>query len=144
GYGGEGATAGRDLKHRAGPTRAAGRGGAEEVAAAVQDQAAVGVGAIGEVEGGQRGDSAAARRHLEHRAVAVRAPRRRDPEEIATVVPDETASGIKPVRRTKGGERRQAGEPPRLERLGLQLDPPPPPLPRQATHLRWLFPEQPQ
>ena len=44
--------------------------GAEEIAAAVLDQAGVGIGAVGAVERGQGGDRAAAVRHLEHRAVA--------------------------------------------------------------------------
>ena len=43
--------------------------GAEEIAAAVLDQAADWVGPVGAVEGGEGGDGAAALLHLEHRAV---------------------------------------------------------------------------
>ena len=42
------------------PLRAAAVGGAEEIAAAVLDQAGVGVGPVGAVEGGEGGDGAAA------------------------------------------------------------------------------------
>ena len=45
------------------------RRGAEEIAAAVLDQAAEGFGPVGAVEGGQGRDGVAARGHLEHRAV---------------------------------------------------------------------------
>ena len=57
--------------------RAAVLGGAEEIAAAVLDQAAIGIGPVGAVERGERGDDAAAVGDLEHRAVAGRAARLR-------------------------------------------------------------------
>ena len=59
------------LEHRAVARRAAVLGGAEEIAAAVLDQAGLGDrAAVGAVEGGQGGDACRCPGHLEHRAVS--------------------------------------------------------------------------
>ena len=76
--------------------RAAIRRGAEEIAAAVLDQAAVGVGPVGAVEGGEGGDGAAALLHLEHRAVTRRPATIGGAEEIAAAVLDQAGAGVWP------------------------------------------------
>ena len=69
---------------------------AEEIAAAVHDQAGRGC-TVGAVERGQRGDRAAALGHLEHRAVAVGASYRRCAVQVAAAVHDQAGYGYAPL-----------------------------------------------
>ena len=80
-------------------------GGAEEIAAAVLDQAGLGVGPVGAVEGGQGGDGAAAGRHLEHRAVAVTRRRRTVvPKRLPLLSSTRPAVGVGAVGAVEGGQ----------------------------------------
>src|SRR5262249_39824642 len=94
---GDGAAAGGHLEDRADSQRAAIGGSAEGIAAAVQHQASVGVGPVGIVEGGQRGDGAAAGGHLEYRAASKVAAKGGGAEEIAAAVQYQTGIGEAPV-----------------------------------------------
>ena len=102
---GDGAAAGLDLEHRAVPIGTAAFGRSEEVAAAVLDQAAAGVGPVGAVEGGERGDDAAAGRDLEHCTVPNKTATGGRAEEVAAAVLDQAARGVGPVGAVEGGER---------------------------------------
>src|SRR5437016_6098787 len=97
GKGGDAAAAGRYLKHRAIAGRAATVGCAEEIAAAVLDQAAYGGLSGGAVEGGKGGDAATAGLYLEHRARIGRAATVGCAEEVAAGVLDQAAVGPAPV-----------------------------------------------
>ncbi len=68
-------------------------GDAEEIAAAVLDQAAGGVGAVGPVEGGEDGNGVTTVRQLEHRALIVGAAIRGRTKEIAAAVLNEAGLG---------------------------------------------------
>ncbi len=81
---------------------------AEEIAAAVRDQAADGVGPVGTVEGREGGNGAAAVRQLEHRAVIVRAAVISRAEKIAAAVLEEAAqrgSSVETIERRKADDR---------------------------------------
>src|SRR5205807_10278990 len=106
--GGDGAAASRHLEHGAVTSGAAAiRRGAEEVAAAVLDQAGVRREPVCAVKGGEGGDNATASHYLEHRAVGIRTRRPvsgRCAEEVAAAVLDQAGAGEGPVGAVEGGE----------------------------------------
>jgi NAD(P)H-hydrate repair Nnr-like enzyme with NAD(P)H-hydrate epimerase domain len=93
----------RHLEHRAGSTRAGLLRGAEEIAAAVHHQAAIGVLLNAAREGGQGGDGVAVVRHLEHRPEIIRSAPLRGAEEIAAAILRQ-AGGAFPVAACEGGQ----------------------------------------
>src|SRR5205807_1400619 len=91
------------LEHRADTSSTALRRSPEEIAAAVLDHTRTRISTIGAVEGGERGDGAAALDQLEHRAETSRAAFLGSAEEIAAAVFNQSGAGVPSVD-FEGGE----------------------------------------
>ena len=104
GQGGDGVVAGGQLEDRALVGGPAGKGGAEEVALRVAHQAALRIGTVGAVEGGQCGKGAAAGGQLEDRALVGGPAGKGRAEEVALRVAHQAGRRIGTVGAVEGGQ----------------------------------------